>query len=58
MFGQKANSFHNVSISLSSINIGDIDDIVEANSVVGGEPDIEFPYLLERGLSKANIRKN
>ena len=42
VFDQKANSFHNVSIFVLSVNIGDTDDIVETRSVVGGEPNIEF----------------
>ena len=42
VFGQKVNSFHNVSISASSVNIGDINDTVEKSSVVGREANIEF----------------
>ena len=61
--GQKVNSFHNVLTSVSSVNIGDIDDIVEISSVVGGEPYIEFSVsagnraLKSEDKEKSKIRK-
>ena len=58
-FGQKVNSFHNVLISVSSVNIGDIDDMVEISSVVGGEPYIEFSVFAgNRALKSEDKEKS
>ena len=57
-FGQKVNWFHNVLISVSSVNIGDIHDIVEIGSVVGGEPYIEFSVSARNRTLKSEDKEN